>query len=192
MGNMNYSSIVRILLDKQANPNLESLTGYTVLHTHGYAYTFGALSNVYRESLRTILNVRAHIDHCDHFGLSPLGMVALFSGDLAIARCFLDNRADVNLRIVPTTMRVKSICNICRILLRLGLGSAEVFYLGGIPNGTCLHVAAARGHFDMCEMLTNAMADISIQGQSGHTAMDLARELGFDDDMIVKLRRRCE
>ena len=63
--------------------------------------------------------------------------------------------------------------------------STELLKVTDNAGRTCLHVAAASGHYDMVQVLIGQGADLTTPDKEGWTALHCAASAGFLD--VVKL-----
>lgn len=162
-GTTTRPQMVQLLLSLRASPSSRGYLGTTPLMSLAFAPPSGILAEGSKECIEALLSARASVHECADTGCDSLLWVAMFDGDVRIARQLLQYGSDVNRRLQVRTSKLKVLTVVARLLYRLGDTSESVRIFAEAPSGTCLHMAAMNGRRDFCQTLIDARADTGIQ-----------------------------
>jgi len=180
--------VIRLLLAYKANA-LNELPGkgQNVLHAAASCTTRN-LCQAFNKATRLLLDARASVNHATFLGVTPLVTVAVFQGSREFSTYLIDNRADVSLTMVPRGVKGKVFFQVVQWQLWFGAKSEVCRLFSEFEGGGCLHVAAAQGMKEHCHLFIQAKADPSIRNRAGHTAADIAKNIGLNHDFCSMLK----
>jgi ankyrin repeat protein len=161
-----HHEVIRLLLDRGANPDVSSYNGVTALSQ--------AAMNGHLRVVELLLARHARVDTKLADGTTPL-LLASQNGHLAVVEALLDRGADVTVRTGggDTPLIQASYRGNREIVRALLLKGADV-NAGREDGVTSLHLAAKGGHCEIVLALLDHGADVSSRMKNGATALMLA------------------
>lgn len=210
----NAVGVVRLLLERDANPDLRDKAGSAALHL---AAAGGAV-----EAVGLLLNVGVDPNTVDHAGTTAL-FAAVGTGDLNLIELLLDHGADANLGneagLKPLHAAVHTRDpELVQLLLERGAAPTAVDKDGATPlhlaaesaalpvvevlldhgmnvgamssgSRTALHSAAAGGNSQVVELLLSRGLDLAARSDAGWTALHFAARNGHAEVIRLFLER---
>eukprot|EP00439_Symbiodinium_sp_Y106_P004340 s6034_g1.t1 len=171
-------NVVRLLLDKRADPNVKNSDGETPLH-------HAALEG-HSEVIRLLLQKKADLNVQDSVGMTPLNMAAHWA-PTTVVRLLLDKKADPNIKPssgAGTALRGASAAGNAEVV-RLLLDKKAEPNAKGFHETTPLHVAVARGHAKVVRLLLDKKAELTVKDTFGTTPLQHATQKGHPE--VVRL-----
>ena len=166
-----YTDIVRLLIQANANPNLQLLSdGSSALHI--------ASQRGHSDVVRILLNAKANPNCRAKEGSTALS-VACFDGASAIVDMLLRAHADPNIpsdgNVTPLHKATQNgYCNVVNMLLKANANPNVQADNGATP----LHIPCQNGLFNIVKLLLEAKADSNIQADNGSTPLFAACQCG--------------
>ena len=168
---LGYTDIVRLLIQANANPNLQLLSdGSSTLHI--------ASQRGHADVVRVLLQANAN-PNCQAKGGNTALLIACFNGDSAIVDMLLRAHADPNIpsdgNVTPLHKATQNgYCDVVNMLLKANANPNVQADNGATP----LHIPSQNGLFNVVELLLEAKANPNIQADNGSTPLFMASQCG--------------
>lgn len=157
--------VVKFLLEKNANPNLQD--------EHGWA----AIMCGYEKVVEQILKQKIEIDLRDKSGATAVMRAAAFYGSEAVLKLLLDQKANPNLQDENGETALMRACEgVHQNKVQMLIDAGADLDLRDKDGNTALMIACKLGRKDVVKALLNAGAKVDIADNSGQTAIQKVYE----------------
>ncbi|XP_057322749.1 uncharacterized protein LOC130666094 [Microplitis mediator] len=174
--NHNYQAIAKMIIEKNTSINFRNEQGHSLLYT--------AAKNNQIDIIKLLLKLGARVK----IGNSDVIVSAVFSGHKnAVHTLITHGNININEKLKENMSLLQLAVindhkNIAELLLEKGADVNAV-----CPDGTSLHLAASKGHYEMIKLLLDNNADSSIKDDKNRTAIEMALNDSHDHIRSFKI-----